>query len=173
MSMIYVQQHTFKMESKTLFDLGKGISTPGLGKPSTRWYCLAKLLVNLCQVHVFLFPNHDHNRQPNSMLRIFTCLLLDRPTKEYTDKLQIIQTIFFDPCFRILMSQQHNPFMSYKYVIYLIYLTCHYLESQTINFYFKSYHSTIKFVWKNLLILWCLKSSFLLNIISHKLSHIK
>lgn len=52
MSMISVQQHKFKMESKSLFDLGKGISTPGLGKPSTRWYCLAILLVNLFQVCV-------------------------------------------------------------------------------------------------------------------------
>lgn len=52
MSMIYVQQRKFKMESKSLFDFGKVISTPGLGKASTRWYCLGILLVNLCQVRV-------------------------------------------------------------------------------------------------------------------------
>lgn len=52
MSVISVQENKLKMESKNLFDLGKGISTPGLGKPSTRWYCLAILLVNLCQVRV-------------------------------------------------------------------------------------------------------------------------
>lgn len=56
------------------------------------------------------FPNLDRNRQPNSMFRISSCLLLGSPTKEYTEKLENnLDNIFFDPCFRILMSSGIDP----------------------------------------------------------------